>query len=105
MIENPVLGGLGKNTGVSFFQKLVPSLVSLALIVGALIFLFNLIFGAIQWMSSGGDKQGLEAAKARISNAIIGLVILFAIFAIIQLIEYFFHVSILTLDIGKLVIQ
>ena len=105
MIKNPVLGDLGKNTGVSFFQKLVPSLVSLALIIGALIFLFNLIFGAIQWMSSGGDKQGLEAAKGRISNALIGLVILFAVFAIIQLIEYFFHVSILTLDIGKLVIR
>jgi len=105
-IQNPLMvGGLGRNSGVGFFQKFIPSLVSLAIIIGAVIFFFNLVVGAIQWISSGGDKQKLESARGRISNAIIGLVVLLAVFAIVKLIEYFFGISILTLDIGKLVIR
>lgn len=109
MINNPILGNLGNSgggvSGVLFFQKLISSLVTVALIIGSLVFFFTLVTGAIQWISSGGDKQSLETAKSKISNALIGLVILFAVFAIIKLIESFFHISILTLDIGSLVIK
>ena len=80
-------------------------MIGLALVIGALIFLFILIIGAIQWMTSGGDKASLEGAKGKISNAFIGLVILFATFAIMLLIENFFGIKILSLDIGPLVIQ
>lgn len=104
-ITNPALGSLTNQTGVSFFQSLLPRIVTLGLIIGVLIFFFTLIMGAIQWISSGGDKQSLEAARGKISNALIGLVILFAAFAIIKLIERFFGIPILTLDIGRLIIQ
>ena len=106
-ITNPALGKtLEGLTGVDFFGKLVPALIGLSLFVGVLVFFFILIIGAIQWISSGGDKQGLEAARGKISNALIGLVILFSIFAIANLIETFFPgLKILTLDIGSLKIQ
>jgi hypothetical protein len=104
-ITNPALGSLTNQTGISFIQKLITSLVTLGLIVGALIFFFTLLMGAIQWITSGGDKQALENARGKISNALIGLVILLAVFAIVKLIERFFGISILTLDIGKLIIQ
>lgn len=104
-ITNPVLGPLTNQSGISFFQKLITSLVTLGLIVGALIFFFTLVMGAIQWISSGGDKQALESARGKITNALVGIVILFAVFAIVKLIEYFFGISILTLDISKLIIQ
>jgi succinate dehydrogenase/fumarate reductase cytochrome b subunit len=109
MITNPILPepvtGSSGNAGVTFFQKALPAAIIFGLIVGVIIFFFTLITGAIAWISSGGDKQALEGAKAKVTNAIIGLVVLFAVFAIIQLIEVFFGISILTLDIGKLVIQ
>lgn len=104
-IVNPALGDLGKETGLSFFQKLIPALVNILLVGGAVIFFFVLVTGAIQWISSGGDKQAIESARSKISNALIGIVILFAVFAIARLIEYFFGVSILTLDIGNLIIR
>lgn len=104
-ITNPILGGLGRKTGVSFFQDFIPSLIGLALVVGVLIFFAMLIMGAIQWISSGGDKEGLSSARGKITNAIIGIIILFSVFAIINLIEIFFNIKILTLDIGPLVIQ
>lgn len=109
MITNPVLPaptvGPSGNAGVTFLQNAIPAVIVLGLVVGVIIFFFTLIMGAIQWISSGGDKQGVEAARGKVTNAIIGLVILFAVFAIIKLVEYFFGISILTLDIGSLVIQ
>jgi len=104
-ISNPVIGDLGKQTGVSFFQKLLPAAISLVFIGGSIIFFFMLVMGAIQWISSGGDKQALEGARSKLTNALIGIVILFSSFAIIKLIEMFFGVHILTLDIQSLVIQ
>lgn len=105
-IKNPILGGLGNNaSGLSFFQTFIPNLVTLAFVVGVVIFFFMLIIGAIQWISSGGDKQALEGARGKITSAIIGLVIMFSVFAVVKLIEGFMGISILTLDIGSLVIQ
>jgi hypothetical protein len=61
-----------------------------------------LIFGAIKWISSGGDKQALESARGTITSALIGVFILFAVFAIIQLINTFFGLHILNLTIPTL---
>ncbi|HEX6977131.1 MAG TPA: hypothetical protein VF185_02100 [Patescibacteria group bacterium] len=104
-ISNPALGNLNTNSGVTFFQKLIPSLIGLAFVAGVLIFFFMLLLGAIQWITSGGDKGALEGAKGRLTNALIGIIVLFAVFAIIKLIEGFFGISILTLDIGPLIIK
>lgn len=110
-INNPIMGDsmqslvASSGDGATFFALLLPKLIGLALVVGVVIFLFMLIFGAIQWITSGGDKASLEGARSKISSAIVGLVILFSTFAILALIEKFFDISILTLDIGPLVIQ
>lgn len=104
-ITNPILGNLQKQTGQGFFAAFLPAAVSVAFIIGALLFFAYFVWGAIEWIISGGDKQKLESARSRITNALIGLVILFASFAIITLIQNFFHISILTLDISKLIIQ
>ncbi len=91
--------------GVGFFQRLLPSLITLGLVIGAVVFFFMLLWGAIGWITSGGDKAVLESARGRITNAIIGLVIMFALFAIVKVIEQFFGTNILTLDIGILKIE
>jgi hypothetical protein len=104
-IRNPLLGNISEKPGLSFFQSFIPGLISLALVGGTIIFFFVLIMGAIQWITGGGDKQALEGARGKITNAVIGIVILFSIFAILNLIEIFFKIKIMTLDIGPLVIQ
>ena len=63
---------------------------------------FMLITGAIQWIASDGDKGTLETSRTKIVHAIIGLIILFSVFAIIKLIQGLFGISILTLDISSL---
>lgn len=104
-ITNPVLGGLGNQSGESYIQKFVPAAIGMGFLIGSIIFFFMLVVGAIQWISSGGDKQALESARGKLSNALIGIVLLFAAFALVSLIETFFRINILSLDIGPLKIQ
>lgn len=105
MITNPALGNAGNQTGLQFLQSFIPGLIGLSFVAGTVIFFFILIFGAIQWISSGGDKQGLEGARSKVTNAIIGLVILFSLWVVLGLIDSFFNIKIMRLDIGPLVIQ
>lgn len=105
MISNPITGNLNSNSGATFFVKFISAVVTIILVGGALVFFFMLIMGAIQWISSGGDKQAVQNARGRVTSALIGIVILFAVFAVAKLLEYFFGISILTIDIESLKIQ
>jgi hypothetical protein len=44
-------------------------------------------------MTAGGDKEATQKATKRISTALIGLTILFSVFAIIFVIESLFGIS------------
>jgi len=105
-INNPALGETLKGeTGVSFFQSTLPAIVVLVLVIGTIIFFFVLIAGAVGWITSGGDKAKVEVARGRITNALVGLVVLFATFAIVQFIESFFSINILKLNFESLNIK
>lgn len=105
-ITNPALGqGLESRTGISFFQDVLPAGITLAFVAGSIIFLFTLITGAISWMTSGGDKQKVETARGRITSAIIGIILMLVAYALIGIIENFFNINLLGLDIGPLKIQ
>ena len=99
-INNPVLGDLGSLSGSEFFGRLIPALLSLALVIGAIIFLFYFLLGAINWITSGGDKMKIERARDRISAALVGLIILFSFIAIIDLIECFFGIGLREVTLG-----
>lgn len=62
------------------------------IIAGVLVFAY-LIWGGIQWITAGGDKANVEAARGRISNALVGLAVIAAAWAIMQLVEFFFGVD------------
>ncbi|QQG41886.1 MAG: hypothetical protein HYV90_01075 [Candidatus Woesebacteria bacterium] len=108
-ITNPVFGpglkGVYSSGPTAFLSTFIPNFIGLVFVIGVLVFFFMLIWGAVQWISSGGDKQGLEAARGRITSAVIGIVILLGAFAVINVVETFFGLNILTIDIGPLVIQ
>lgn len=74
---------------------LLSKILTLIFIVAALIFFFMLVVGGIQWMVSGGDKAATESARGRITAALIGLIIVFAAWAIMKLIETFLGITFL----------
>lgn len=100
-LEDIYLGPTGQwNVLLNFsFSSFVQAIIILILIIATIVFLAMLLLGGIQWISSGEDKNLLEAAKNKISNALIGLLILFSTWAIIGLVECFFGVSIRHLEL------
>jgi hypothetical protein len=57
-------------------------------ILGGLLVLIFLIWGAFDWLSSGGNEKKLEGAKTKMTNAVIGLVILAASWAAVGILSY-----------------
>lgn len=74
---------------------IVSGAISLAMLVVAIVFFFILILGGLRWVMSEGDQKNVEAARNQITNALIGLAIVFAAFAIMKLIETIFGISLL----------
>ena len=74
---------------------IVSGAISLVFIVVAIVFFFILILGGLKWITSGGDEKKVAAARAQITNALIGLVIVFAAWAIMKLIDAAFGINIL----------
>jgi hypothetical protein len=98
-ITNPSIGAylsgrIGEG-GSGFLGDLLSIVITIILIAGSLFFFFQLLTGAVAWIGSGGDKTALEGARGKILNAGLGLVLLFAAFAIITLVENIFGVGIL----------
>ncbi len=56
--------------------------ITLAFIIAAIGVLVMLVWGAVAWIFSGGDKTAIEGAQKRIINAFIGLAILAVAFAL-----------------------
>lgn len=84
------------------FGPLVGRLITLLLVVAIVISLFFLIYGGIKWITSGGDKGAVDAARNHIIAAIVGLVISLLAFFIIQLIGGLFGISVVNLQLPTL---
>lgn len=81
--------------GVTEFGNLISAGIQVAIIVAALLTFAYLIWGGIEWITSGGDKTAYEAARGRITAALVGLAIVAAAWALMKLIGFFFGVDIL----------
>jgi len=99
-----------KMDGTPFLQRLISTAISLGFIIGAVIFFFMLIHGAIMWITSRGDAGGhpvkdpgpLVMAKKQITSALIGLAILLSIYAIIRLVGNIFTIDLFNFEIPTL---
>ena len=54
---------------------LISKALGIITIIAGVGFLFYFIFGAVNWITSGGDAQKAAAARNTILNALIGLVV------------------------------
>ena len=56
-------------------------------VVAGLVAFFYLVLGAFAWITSGGDKEAIEKARNKIQAAVIGLVLIFAVLAVVYTLE------------------
>ena len=74
------------SVGTIDIQSIPPFVVTLLFVAGIIIAISFLVFGGIKWVTSGGDKAKVEAARGHIIAAIVGLVIIAAAFFILNIV-------------------
>ena len=104
-VENPLLPtGLQQppEGAPRTLGHILSTAITLALIGASVVFLFIIITSGISYMTAGGDKEKKVAASTRLTNGIIGLAIVFCLFAIAQLLSSLFGINLLEFTIPKL---
>jgi len=56
-------------------------------VIAGLAALFYLLLGALGWVTSGGDKDAVTAAREKIQAAVVGMILIVAVLAIIWTLE------------------
>jgi hypothetical protein len=78
------------NLSTDNFGNVVGAVITLLFVIAVIIALGFLIWGGIKWILSGGDKGAVESARNTIVAAIVGLVIVFLSYFILNLVINFF---------------
>lgn len=76
--------------------QFIGNLISFIFIIAAIVALLYLIWGGFKWITSGGDKTNIETARSHIIAAVVGLIIIFLSYVILNLVWTFFFGSSLT---------
>lgn len=97
--DSPNFSGSQLHAASYVIQLFVINFIRLAFLAGSLIFLFMLLWGAIEYVTAGGEKEKVGNASKRITAAIIGLVILFSVFMISRLVKITFGIDVLQVEI------
>lgn len=70
--------------------KLIVGLINLIFILSVIVALLYLIWGGFKWLTSGGDKTAVQGAREHLVAAIVGLVVIFLSYFILNFIVGFF---------------
>lgn len=84
-----VKGGEGK------LIDIIQAFVYLFFIFAIILALFVLIYSGWLWLTSAGDKQKIAAIKQRMTYALIGLIVVFLSFFIVNFVTRFFGFNLL----------
>jgi len=82
------------------FGTLLGGLMGGIMVIAAIMVLIFLLWGAIEWITSGGDKGKTEAARNKITQAILGLIVLAATTAIFMILQSFLGICVLSFGNG-----
>jgi len=72
------------------FNVVLTFMIRFFFIIAGLIALLYLLLGALSWITSGGNKESVDKAREKIQAALVGLILIFAVLAIIAIIENIF---------------
>jgi cytochrome bd-type quinol oxidase subunit 2 len=96
-IENPILTGFLKGSGVdatpAAFSAILKTFIEILLLGGVIIFIFQFMLGGIKWITSQGDEGKVKEARQQVTQALVGLVIVFLVFFILKIIGIVFGLS------------
>ncbi|PIR60872.1 MAG: hypothetical protein COU67_00240 [Candidatus Pacebacteria bacterium CG10_big_fil_rev_8_21_14_0_10_44_54] len=76
--------------------NLTSNLLNIAMTIAALLVFIYLLWGAIGWITAGGDKGKIETARNKITTAVIGVVVLASVVAIFKVLQLVLGIEVLT---------
>lgn len=79
--------------GFASLGNAISNVLTIAFVVAILVVLVMLIWGAFEWITSGGDKETVGKARGRIINALIGLAVLAIAYALARVAAQFLGFS------------
>jgi hypothetical protein len=74
-------------TGKEGINNLLGNIVGLFFSAGAIAFILMFVWGAVQMILSGGDKEAIAKGRSKITWAIVGVVLMSLSYFIFQLLE------------------
>lgn len=94
--ENPTNAG-------DLFNRVLSGTIGILTIIAFVWFVFLVISGALGIMFSSGDKNAVATGAKKISNGLIGIVIIILAIALIRAISFLLGVDTIFLDPGKFI--
>lgn len=80
------------------FNALISNLLEVLMAIAAIMVFGYLIWGAYDWITSAGDKSKIESAQKKMTQAVIGILVLSSTLAIFMLLQNFLGLNILKLS-------
>ena len=90
----PLKGGVGigsvfQNPG-QLFSIIYPN----ALVISGIILIFVFVFAGFRFLNNPGEKEQIARAQSMLSNAIIGLILIFAAYLVTKILEFAFGINV-----------
>lgn len=90
-----------KGKGYATLGNFITNVLQIAFAFAILVVLVMLIWGAFEWITSGGDKDTVAKARGRILNALIGLAVLAIAYALARVAATFLGFEITDIKIPQ----
>jgi hypothetical protein len=91
---NQIVGPLGPNPKFTNLGSLVSAALTFVFPVAGILLFLYLVWGGFDYLISMGDPKKAEAGKNKITNAVIGFIIIFASYWIVQVVDYIFKLGV-----------
>lgn len=86
---------LGEETVLQSTNNALSFIITAVTGVAAVFFLFQFVLGAFAWVNAGGESKKVEEARDRITQGVIGLILIIGSYAIVGLIGKIIGIDIL----------
>lgn len=87
-ITNSALKNPSSQTSADYLNRVIQNIFSIFMIVGVIYFIWHFLFAGYHFMSAQGDEKEYQQAKSEVTYALIGLAIVFVVFAALKLIGF-----------------
>lgn len=94
MITNPLLPNSSTiaSSPKTYFNNVIQAVVSIFMFVAAIYFFWHFLFAGYHLIASQGDPKKIESAKNELTHSLLGLGVVFSVFAILSFVGTVFGI-------------